>query len=176
MFSSHGAHLDYLFLQSQHGHRCRNLDNAVCYLLWVDFYSCSWRVSISLISTGTNMLCCINLYRFFTIFTVWGMPTSSKSSPILYNSQYSNYSDSNTSWTPSEVPSGTSTTTSAIKIGEVTFFFRPSARPPPSDPWVGILVPPPPWWFTSSGYGLHRLHCVSGRHNAVSKFRNLGSD
>ena len=27
------------------------------------------------------------------------------------------------------------------------FFFRPSARPPPSDPWFGILVPPPPWHF-----------------------------
>ena len=131
MSSSCGAHLDYIFLQSQHGHRCRNLDNAVCYLTWVDFYSCSWRVSISLISTGTNMLCCINLYRFFTIFTVRGMPTSSKSSPILYNFQYSNYSDSNTSWTPSEVPSGMSTTTSAIKISEVTFFFLAFGQTPP---------------------------------------------
>ena len=79
-------------------------------------------------------MCCINLYRFFTIFTwrVRGMPMSSKNSSALYNSQYSNYSDSNTSWTPgepSEVPLGTSTTTSAIKIGEVSIFL--SAGPPP---------------------------------------------
>ena len=54
------------------------------------------------------------------------MPKSSKGSPTLYHSQYTNHSDSNTSWTPgepSEVPLGTSTTTSAIKIGGVTFFF-----------------------------------------------------
>ena len=73
---------------------------------------------------------------------------SSNGSPALSNSQYSNYSDSNTSWTPgepSEVSLGTSMTTSAIKIGVVTFFFWPSAGHPPSDPWFGILVPPPPW-------------------------------
>ena len=34
MFLSHNAHLlDYLFHQSQHGHLCHNLDNAVCCLL-----------------------------------------------------------------------------------------------------------------------------------------------
>ena len=28
----------------------------------------------------------------------------------------------------------------------------------------------------SGGYGFRHLHCVSGRHNAISKFRNLGSN
>jgi hypothetical protein len=49
------------------------------------------------------------------------------------------YSDSNTSWTPgepSEVPLGTSTTTSAIKIGEVTIFFSAFGRNPPLPPLV----------------------------------------
>ena len=48
--------------------------------------------------------------------------------------QYSNYSNSNTSRTPvepSKVPLGTSTTTSAIKIGEVTFFFSAFGRTTP---------------------------------------------
>ena len=103
-------------------------------------------------------MCCINLYCFFTIFTwrVQGMPTSSKHSPAFCNSQYSNYySNSNTPWTPGEpskVPLGTSTTTSAIKIGGVTIFFWPLARPPPSNPWFRILIPPPPWSLYTNSY------------------------
>ena len=54
--------------------------------------------------------------------------------------QYSNYSNSNTSRTPvepSKVPLGTSTTTSTIKIGEVTFFFFSAFRQtPPLQPLV----------------------------------------
>ena len=59
--------------------------------------------------------------------------------PALYNSQHSNYSASNTCRTPgdpSEVPLGTSTTTSAIKIGEVTIFFSAFGRTPPHQPLV----------------------------------------
>ena len=91
---------------------------------------------------------CYVIYCFFTIFTwwVWGMPMSStwKDSPALYYSQYSNYSDSNTSWTPEEpskVCLGMSMTPSAIKIGEV-FGFWPDL---PSNPWFRILILPPPW-------------------------------
>ena len=50
------------------------------------------------------------------------------------NSQYSDYSDSNTSWTPgepSEVPLGMSMTTSAIKIDAVTFLFLAFGQTPP---------------------------------------------
>ena len=61
--------------------------------------------------------------------------------PALYNSQYSDYSDSNASWTPgepSEVPLGMSTTTFTIKIGEVTFFFFFGLWPDPPPPTLGL--------------------------------------
>ena len=58
---------------------------------------------------------------------------SSNGSPTLSNSQYSNYSNSNTPWTPGE-PSKANlkflTATSAIKIGAVTFFSAFGQTPP----------------------------------------------
>ena len=99
--------------------------------------------SMSLLST--NVLCCI-ISLLFLYHLHWINSRDANEFKWLSNSQYSNYSDSNTSWTPgepSEVPLGTSTTTSAIKIGVVAFLFSAFGRTP--DPWFGILVPPPPW-------------------------------
>ena len=64
------------------------------------------------------------------------------------HSQESHYDSSNISWIlaePSEVPSGTPSTTSesAIKIWEVAIFFRPSARTPPTRRPLQPLVQDP---------------------------------
>ena len=142
--------LDYLFRQSQHGHLCRNLDNTFCCLPWIDFCSCSRGVSMSLISTNVLSMLYKSLpFIYHLHFTSSSDANEFKRFSCSLQHQYSNYSNSNTSRTPvepSKVPLGTSTTTSAIKIGEVTFFFL-GLRPdhPPSNPWCRILVPPPPW-------------------------------
>ena len=96
----------------------------------------------------------ILLYKLYYTVTVrsprWvlGMPTSSKGSPALSNSQYSNYSNSKKSQTPgeSEVPLACQQPLPPSKLARSHLFFRLSVRHPPSHPWFRILVLPPPWY------------------------------
>ena len=86
--------------------------------------------SMNLLST--NVLCCI-IFLLFLYHLHWINSRDVNEFKWLSNSQYSNYSNWNTSWTPGEpskVPLGMSTTTSAIKIGMVIIFSAFGQTPP----------------------------------------------